>query len=200
VGAVGEQPVLYSEPGSTWWPLAWGPGLAMIGVLLDLTSGSSVQVVLWLPVAVLFLLVSAAWVSTRRRTRSLSLTPATLRQGREELPVADIVEVGEAGPAMGAVVLGGGWLVPNGTDGLPLRLRDGRSVLAWAVDVDALAARLRSLIPGDLDGSAGGTSRAPDGSGATAPTAAPGDAATAGGSHDADPRGGAEPAPGDGQG
>lgn len=159
-----EQPVLYSEPGSTWWPLAWGPGLAMIGVVLDLMSGSSVQLLLWLPVAVLFLLVSAVWVSTRRRTRSLSLTPVTLRQGREEVAVADIVDVGEAGPAMGAVVLGGGWLVPNGTDGLALRLRDGRSVLGWAMDVEALAAALRRLITGDLDGSADGTSGAPDGS------------------------------------
>ncbi len=140
------EPLLYSEPGSTWWPLAWGPGLALVGVVLDLTSGGSVQTLLWFPVAVLFTLVSAVWVSTRRKTRSMSLTTTTLRQGREDLPVTEIVDVGEAGPAMGAPVLGGGWLVPNGTDGVPLRLRDGRSVLAWARDSEAFTVALRRLL------------------------------------------------------
>jgi hypothetical protein len=162
------EPVLYAEPGSTWWPLAWGPGLAMVGVVLDLISGESVQVLLWLPVAVLFTLVSAVWVATRRKTRSLSLTPTTLRQGREELAVSEIADVGAAGPAMGAIVLGGGWLVPNGTDGVPLRLRDGRSVLAWARDADELVASLCQLLgidpPGDRDDDAGGTGAGGSGS------------------------------------
>lgn len=138
--------MIFAEPGSTWWPLAWGPGLAAVGVALDLAGGQVVQVVLWLPVAVLFTLVSAVWVAARRRMRSVSLTSTTLRQGREELAVVDIDDIGEAGPAMGAVVLGGGWLVPNGTDGVPLRLRDGRSVLAWARDAGTLTTELRRLV------------------------------------------------------
>ena len=69
------------------------------------------------------------------------------------LAVADIAEVGEVGEvggvgaSMGAVVLGGGWIVPNGTDGVPRRLRDGRSVLAWVHDAGALSAALRPLVP-----------------------------------------------------
>ena len=140
------EPILYAEPGSSWWPLAWGPGLALVGVVLDLTAGGSVQALLWVPVAVLFTLVSTVWVATRRKVRSMSLTTATLRQGREELAVSEIVDVGEAGPAMGAPVLGGGWLVPNGTDGVPLRLGDGRSVLGWARDSEAFTAALRRLL------------------------------------------------------
>ncbi|HEY0637327.1 MAG TPA: hypothetical protein VGD67_06750 [Pseudonocardiaceae bacterium] len=161
-----DQPVLYAEPGSTWWPLAWGPALALVGVMLDALSGHAVQVWLWLPVAVLFTLISAVSVSARRKVRRVLLTPEALHQGRERLAVAEIESVGEAGVAMGAPVLGGSWLVPNGTDGLPLLLRDGRSVLAWARDVEAFEAALRRIVdPGDAAPGPGGR---PDGPGDSA--------------------------------
>ena len=144
-------PVLYAEAGSSWWPLGWGPLLAAVGLLVELASGGAVELWVWLPLAVLSVLVSAVWVSARRRLREVRLTPATLRQGREELAVELIAGVGDVGTSMGAPVLGGSWLVPNGTDGVPLRLTDGRSVLAWARDADALAAALRPLVHSDSE-------------------------------------------------
>jgi hypothetical protein len=39
------------------------------------------------------------------------------------------VRDGEAGVDAGAPVLGGGWSVPKGRTGLPLKLTDGRTVL-----------------------------------------------------------------------
>jgi hypothetical protein len=82
------------------------------------------------------------------------LTPVVLRQGREELAVTSIADVGDVGVSMGAAVLGGSWIVPNGTDGVPLRLTDGRSVLAWARDAEALVAALRTLVCTDSAASA----------------------------------------------
>lgn len=141
-----EQPVLYAEAGSSWWPLAWGPALAVVALVLETIGGGPLAVWLWLPVAAVLVLATAVWVAARRRLREVRLTPKTLLQGREELPVGDIVEVGDVGASMGAVVLGGSWIVPNGTDGVPLRLADGRSVLAWARDAEALSAALRPLV------------------------------------------------------
>ena len=145
--------MLYAESGSSWWPVAWGPALAAMGLLAELVAGGRLAVWLWLPAAAALALFSTVWVAARRRVRSVRLTPSVLRQGREELAVASIADVGDVGVSMGAVVLGGSWLVPNGTDGIPLRLTDGRSVLAWARDAEALRSALRTLVtPADPDG------------------------------------------------
>jgi len=61
---------------------------------------------------------------------------AVLVVGRERLPLAEVdaghllaVRNGTAGVDAGAPVLGGGWSVPAGRTGLPLRRTDGRTVL-----------------------------------------------------------------------
>jgi hypothetical protein len=52
-------------------------------------------------------------------------------------------------------VLGGGWSVPRGRTGLPLKLRDGRTVLVPTRDPAALSAALLADTPGSGTGREG---------------------------------------------
>ena len=52
----------------------------------------------------------------------------------------------EGGVDAGAPVLGGGWTLPPGRSGLPLRLRDGRPVLVPTRDPAALRAALLAAV------------------------------------------------------
>jgi Protein of unknown function (DUF3093) len=136
--------IRYAEPGSSFWPVLWAPGFALLGLGVEALSGS-VHVLGWALAAVVLAGVWALWVVARRRLRSVSLTDEALRLGEEELPVGDIEAVEEDEPEA-AKVLGGGWTVPKGTGAVPLRLRDGRIVLAWARRPDELRAALRALL------------------------------------------------------
>lgn len=138
-------PVLYAEPGSTRWPLLWGPAFAGIGAGTEALTGR-VHTVQWLTVGIVLFGVFALWVNVRRKVYRVELTPTELRQGRETLPVKDIAQVTDAGTATGAKILGGGWTVPRKTYEVPLRLDDGSTVLAWARDDDALKAALARLV------------------------------------------------------
>ncbi|MGH3438532.1 MAG: hypothetical protein ACRDRN_18940 [Sciscionella sp.] len=139
------QPILYAEPGSSWWPVLWGPAFAAVFAGVEATTGP-VHTVGWLLVALGLAVISVVWVAARRRLCSVRLTPTALYQGREELAVARIVEVSDAGVQMGARVLGGGLTVPKKFEGVPLRLDDDSTVLAWAKDGEALHAELRKLV------------------------------------------------------
>ena len=136
--------VRYAEPGSSFWPVLWAPGFALLGLGVEALSGS-VHFLGWVLAALLLAGVWALWVAARRRLRSVSLTDEVLRLGEEELPVADIEAVEEDEPEV-AKVLGGGWTTPKGTGAVPLRLRDGKIVLAWARRPDELRAALRALL------------------------------------------------------
>lgn len=139
-------PVLYAEPGATWWPVLWGPGFALAGALIESLTPGSAHFAMWLLLALLFAAATAVWVYGRRRVCSVRLTPNSLIQGREELAVERIAAVRDVGAPVGARVLGGGWTVPKGTSELPLRLSDETVVLAWARDPEALARELRTLV------------------------------------------------------
>jgi hypothetical protein len=137
---------VYEEPGSTWWPLLWGPVFAVIGVVVEALTGP-VHWLAWFVVSVGMAGATAIWVHGRRSLCSVRLTRTTLRQGREEIPVARIAEVdAEAGPAMGARVLGGGWTVPKKFEGVAIKLDDGTDVLGWAMDGESLRAALRQVV------------------------------------------------------
>lgn len=140
--------VVYTEPGSTWWPIAWGPVFALLGAGVEALSGP-VHVVDWIVVGVALAGFTWLWVHARRSVCRLELSADTLQQGREALATTEIVEVidesAEDAP-VGARVLGGGFTVPNKFHQVPLRLRDGSVVLAWAKQPDALRAALRSLV------------------------------------------------------
>jgi hypothetical protein len=138
-------PVLHAEPGSTRWPLLWGPAFAAVGAGVEALTGP-VHTVAWLIVGIMLFGIFALWVNVRRKVYRVELTPLTLRQGREELPVKDIARVTDVGVAPGAKVLGGGWTVPRRTYEVPLRLDDDSTVLAWARDDEALKAALVRLV------------------------------------------------------
>jgi len=53
-------------------------------------------------------------------------------------------------------VLGGGWSLPRGRAGLPLRTTDGRTVLVPTRDPAALSAALLAAVPDTGDGIPGG--------------------------------------------
>jgi len=140
-----DEPVLYSEPGSTWWPLLWGPLFAGVGAGVEALSGP-VHAAAWLIVGLVLFCGSVVWVNARRKVYVVTLTPSTLRQGRELFPVARIAKVTDVGASVGAKVLGGGWSVPRKTTELPLRLDDNSVVLAWAHYDEDLAAVLTRLV------------------------------------------------------
>jgi hypothetical protein len=140
------QPVLYAEPGSTWWPVLWGPIFAVVGALFEWTTGP-VHTLGWTLVAIGFAGAGAIWAQGRRRMCSVELTPVTLRQGRETLDVDKIAAADEeVGTPVAARVLGTGWAVPRKFESVPVRLQDGTTVVAWARDGEALRAALRELV------------------------------------------------------
>lgn len=140
-----DSPVLFAEPGSTFWPLLWGPIFAALGAGLEATTGR-VHGVAWPLVGIGLAGLAAVWVSSRRRLLCVRLTTKTLTQGQEVLDVDRIAEVDEVGTPAGARVLGGGWSVPRKFDEVPVRLADGTVVLAWARDGEGLRAALQGLV------------------------------------------------------
>lgn len=139
-----DDPVLFAERGSSWWPLLWGPVFAVIGVVLEVTTGA-VHWIQWFVVAAVLFGAAAVWVSARRKVYLVRLTPGVLTQGRETLDVAKIAEVSVGAPA-GVRILGGGWSTPRRTTAVPVRLTDDTVALAWARDAEELTDALRRLV------------------------------------------------------
>ncbi|MFC7341597.1 hypothetical protein [Saccharopolyspora griseoalba] len=139
-------PVLYSEPGSSWWPVLWGPAFAAAGLLVELVSPGPAHPVMWALVGGALAAAAAVWVHGRRRLVSVRLTPSELVLGREHLDVDRISAVAEVGAPVGARVLGGSWTAPKGTGELPIRLTDDEVVLAWAKHPEPLRAALSRLV------------------------------------------------------
>lgn len=138
-------PTVYAEPGTTWWPVTWGPAFALAGAGLEALAGP-VHSVVWLLAGIGLGGLALLWVQARRRVCGVLLTRTALHQGREVLGVDRIAEVEDVGAPVGARILGGGWTVPKGFGELPLRLTDDSVVLAWARDPEALRVALRPLV------------------------------------------------------
>lgn len=137
--------IRYREPGASWVALAYGPGFAALGAVVELLMGTPVHVVAWVLVALGLAAITAPWVYARRRFLTVRVTSSALWQGREELPLGRIAQVTEVGAPAGARVLGGGWSAPRKYDELPVRLEDGSVVLAWAKDAEALRAAIEDV-------------------------------------------------------
>jgi hypothetical protein len=137
--------VLFDEPGSSWWPVLWGPEFAAAGAGVE-ALGGRVHWVAWLVVGAGLAAGAAAWVRSRQRLLGVRLTSSTLTCGTESLAVEQIAEVGGEAPAR-TRVLGGGWTVPRKFTEVPLRLDGGDMVLAWARDGDGLVAALHGSPP-----------------------------------------------------
>ncbi|WP_414687897.1 DUF3093 domain-containing protein [Mycobacterium sp.] len=134
---------LFFEIGATWYWVLAGPISALIMLWIEIDSGLGPQ---WLVPACFLVLVSgfvALQVHAARIHTSVELTHHTLRQGTEELPVAQIVRVYQELPIspksdmtphkwQSARALGELTHVPKGRVGIGLKLTQGREVQAWA--------------------------------------------------------------------
>jgi hypothetical protein len=133
----------YTEPGGSWrafWLLA-----AFVAALLVLDlvlPGPDVPAPTWGAFIGCSLGIVGASTLLARRAWTLRVEEHTLSVGRERVPLSDIdvehLRAVDSGVDAGAPVLGGGWSLPKGRTGLPLKLADGRTVLVPTRDPAAL--------------------------------------------------------------
>ncbi|SDY36950.1 hypothetical protein SAMN05660209_02726 [Geodermatophilus africanus] len=148
----------YVEPGGSWRPLGLAAGvLGLVAVLAAVLPGPDLPRLVWvLAVVAVPGVVAAGVVSARRawtvRVDAVGDEPA-LSVGPERVPLAAVdaahlraVGAGTAGVDAGAPVLGGGWSLPRGRSGLPLRTTDGRTVLVPTRDPVALSRALLAAV------------------------------------------------------
>jgi hypothetical protein len=145
----------YTEPGGSWRPFWRVAGVLALFAALDVAlPGSDISPLLWVVTIVVVLGIVAASTLSARRVWTLRVEDEHLSVGRERIALAAVdgahlraVRDGAAGVDAGAPVLGGGWSVPRGRSGLPLRLTDGRTVLVPTRDPAALSAALLAALP-----------------------------------------------------
>lgn len=91
--ALPAEPLLFSEPGATWYWMLAGPAAAAAIIAIQVTSGAGLQ---W-PVPVAFLILVSAFIGVQikaaRIHTSVELTPSHLRQGAQTISVDEIVAV-----------------------------------------------------------------------------------------------------------
>jgi hypothetical protein len=139
--------VPYVEPGGSWRPFWAVVGALGLFLVLDLgLPGGDVPPLLWALALVAAPGVVAIGCLSARRIWTVRVDRDGLAVGREQVPLADVdaahLAAVEGGVDAGAPVLGGGATLPRGRVGLPLRLREGRTVLVPTRDPDALRAAL----------------------------------------------------------
>ena len=137
----------YTEPGGSWRTFWLVAGALAVFVVLDLLlPGGDLPPLIWVVAVVAVLGVVAAGTLSARRVWTVQVDDDGLAVGRERVPLADIdaahLRGVDSGVDAGAPVLGGGWSLPKGRTGLPLKLADGRTVLVPTRDPAALRAAL----------------------------------------------------------
>ncbi|WP_327142443.1 hypothetical protein [Nocardia sp. NBC_01327] len=146
--------VLFSEPGARYRTIAYGPVLCGLILVVEVVRGGAVH---WFGLVFCGLLLAGfVWlqVIAGKRHISIELTPDTLREGAETLPLSSIAAVlpetddeswdyedWESARALGE--LSG---VPRRRKGIGLKLRDGGLVQAWARDHYTLRAELTAAV------------------------------------------------------
>jgi hypothetical protein len=133
----------YVEAGGTWRPFWLVAGALAVFLVLDLAlPGGDVPVLVWVVAIVAVLGIVALGTVSARRVWTVRVDADGLSVGREHVRLSDIDEdhlrAVDSGVDAGAPVLGGGWSLPRGRTGLPLRLTDGRTVLVPTRDPAAL--------------------------------------------------------------
>jgi hypothetical protein len=137
----------YTEQWGSWRPLWIVAAAFAVFLVLDVVlPGSDLPPLLWALAAVAVLGIVASGCLSARRVWTVRVDADELAVGRERVPLPDVDvdhlrEVG-SGVDAGAPVLGGGWSLPRGRTGLPLKLTDGRTVLVPTRDPAALRAAL----------------------------------------------------------
>ncbi len=137
----------YVEPGGSWRAFWLVAGIMAVFVALGAAlPGPDLPSVAWAgAIGVVLGMGLMSSVSARRawtvRVEEDGLTVGRERVALSDIDVAHLIE-GTGGVDAGAPVLGGGWSLPRGRTGLPLRLTDGRTVLVPTRDPAALRAAL----------------------------------------------------------
>jgi hypothetical protein len=154
----------YVEPGGSWRPFWLVAAFLAVLLVLDLAfPGADVPPLVWALSILAVLGVVAAGVISAGRVWTVRVAgegpDAALSVGPERVSLADVdaghlraVREGAAGVDAGAPVLGGGWSLPRGRTGLPLKLADGRTVLVPTRDPAALVTALLAAFPDTPDG------------------------------------------------
>ena len=141
----------YVEHGGSWRPF-WLVAAAMaVFLLLDLVlPGGDLPPLLWVVALITVLGIVAAGCRSARRMWTVRVDERELAVGLERVALSDIdvarLRAVDSGADAGAEVLGGGWSLPRGRTGLPLRLAGGRSVLVPTRDPAALRAALLAAL------------------------------------------------------
>jgi hypothetical protein len=149
----------YVEPGGSWRPFWIVAAAFAVFLAVDVAlPGPDVPAFAWALVLLVVLGIVALGCLSARRVWTVRVAgqgdDAALTVGRERVALSEI-DVGhlravESGVDAGAPVLGGGWSLPRGRTGLPLRFTDGRTVLVpTRLPADLRAALLASQ--GTLD-------------------------------------------------
>ena len=133
----------YTEPGGSWRPFWLVAGALAVFLALDLAlPGGDVPAVLWVVAIVAVLGIVGAGTLSARRIWTVRVDDEGLAVGRERIRRSEIdadhLRQVDSGVDAGAPVLGGGWSLPKGRTGLPLKLTDGRTVLVPTRDPAAL--------------------------------------------------------------
>jgi hypothetical protein len=133
----------YIEEGGTWRPFWLVAAALAVFLVLDLVlPGGDVPALLWVVAIVVALGIVAVGTLSARRVWTVRVDAEELSVGRERVRLSDIDEdhlrAVDSGVDAGAPVLGGGWSLPRGRTGLPLKLTDGRTVLVPTRDPAAL--------------------------------------------------------------
>ena len=133
----------YIEHGGSWRPFWIVTAVLAVFVVLDVAMpGGDVPPLYWAVATIAVPGIVAAGTLSARRLWTVRVDARGLTVGREAVAFADIdrdhLAGVERGVDAGAPVLGGGWSLPKGRTGLPLRLKDGRTVLAPTRDPGAL--------------------------------------------------------------
>ena len=151
----------YVEPGGSWRPFWLVAAALLVFLVLDLLlPGGDVPPLFWAgAIAAVLGTVGVGCLSARRvwTVRVEGRGPdGALTVGRERVPLTDIdaahLRAVDSGVDAGAPVLGGGWSLPRGRTGLPLRLTDGRTVLVPTREPAALHAALVAGVSEASDG------------------------------------------------
>jgi hypothetical protein len=151
----------YVEPGGTWRPFWLVAGALAVFLVLDLVlPGGDVPVLLWVVAIVAVLGIVAVGTLSARRVWTVRVDDDGLSVGRERVALSDIdvnhLRAVDSGVDAGAPVLGGGWSLPRGRTGLPLKLTDGRTVLVPTRDPRELYTALMTRV-GETPDSASGS-------------------------------------------
>ncbi|SOC49188.1 hypothetical protein SAMN05660748_1907 [Blastococcus aggregatus] len=150
----------YVEPGGSWRPFWIVAGALGLFAVLDLAlPGPDVPPWLWALTVVTVLGAVGVGCLSARRVWTVRVDGDGLAVGPDVVPLADVdvahLAAVEGGVDAGAPVMGGGWTLPPGRSGLPLRVRDGRTVLVPTRDPAALRAALLAAVSDASDGHPG---------------------------------------------